>query len=833
MSIYKQSENYGNDQGRLRANAGDWVDGEVKFSQVISVGSGSTNKCFHSRPTSSTNLMSFQNFNWAQAGFSVGDVCDCRVVLLRGLSNTLSGPFVSVVSITQSITFTIAALNGNVATLTGFPVVSTAWIYPLQTQVGGSTVFPGTITDIAYGQGFVRYEYQGIIIKNTSRPDQIEFQFNLAPDTSNTLNSVIDGEVNKFVLNGVSSMGVNVPTPMIQSINKSGGYFKDVIFTKTGVFSDYSTDFKINFKFMQWGVIEDGFPEPQYYNVTDDLIPLSKINTITANGGANGLTSQSTGLDETGGFNEQYNGGINPFTVISTNWFDSLGNAISGLDYSGDSTFVSVINTNVQHTPNYRYRIGLVWRPEDSDPYLNKTTNLGSNLLVNAPEIDFAPTGVASPVIHIGEADSTGAKWDLTDIKFEILGNTIKVSGKVMPNNLANALFSLIPDGGRKSTLWISIGETPLLISLIPVVPLDRISLKLFDEDNIDAPTIGVQIPDILEEKMLDHDGNDVTNFTTSNTTTEDDMLYFSDFLLPDNVVYDGLRARISAYQFITGDEFILENRYISFANVVNQNGQLQPNITLPRGFNLPPTTDRNEISIKRKPSLDIAGKYGIRFEYGFLNDWRYWLSQSNVDNFFFDITEPLNGKNKNWQRFSSGKWKMRVSFFLDKAGIEDFNHQPFKIRPYEDDINVTTGVTITRLLTSTTISQLMKNELHEIQVVFNWNQNFTDEWVEFTIEDFESGNRWVISSVLAQGNINANPFKPITGDTRINVVGTGTNTLTCKALIDTNLVSANKVSLSYRVYSSPNENIPNPDAKQKTDGSYKQKTDGSIKIKA
>ena len=58
----------------------------------------------------------------------------------------------------------------------------------------------------------------------------------------------------------------------------------------------------------------------------------------------------------------------------------------------------------------------------------------------------------------------------------------------------------------------------------------------------------------------------------------------------------------------------------------------------------------------------------------------------------------------------------------------------------------------------------------------------------------------------MDQGNISANPWKPTSGNTKIEVSGTGTNVLVCKANIDTSLISANKVSLSYRVFSKPNE---------------------------
>jgi len=93
------------------------------------------------------------------------------------------------------------------------------------------------------------------------------------------------------------------------------------------------------------------------------------------------------------------------------------------------------------------------------------------------------------------------------------------------------------------------------------------------------------------------------------------------------------------------------------------------------------------------------------------------------------------------------------------------------------------------------------------LKVDFDWVNAFTDEWVEFTIEDFESGNRWVASSVLDLEQTGANPFKPLAGETKIKLTNLGT-TLTAECIIDTNVVNAQKVSLSYRVYASPREMV-------------------------
>ncbi len=311
-------------------------------------------------------------------------------------------------------------------------------------------------------------------------------------------------------------------------------------------------------------------------------------------------------------------------------------------------------------------------------------------------------------------------------------------------------------------------------------------------------------------------------------TTTEDDVLYRSDFLLVDGLEYEGIRTRIYAYNATTEEEFTLESNFFSFSNVPFVNNQYNTNQTVNRNFNLPPTTDRNVIELVRKANLDVAGKYGYQLRYGFLNDWRYWMADNNVDNDFYDPTEPQDGKNKNWQRFSeSADWELRIAYYTRLNGVDDFQIYPFGIRTYEDDLDVTTVETITVNSSSQVATSLLNNEEHTYEAVLTWTENYLNPWAEVTIEDFESGNRYVISSVLDQGNINSNPLKPITGQTKLDLqVTANVATLTC--LIDTNQVDVSKVCISARIYSQEIE-----DGKRMTDNTIKEMTDGTTKIEA
>jgi hypothetical protein len=779
MPLVITSESY-NGQSALQANAGDWVDGVVDFAVRFQVGSGYSNKITYNEFSGQYRL-SIQQGDFGERGFLAGDAI------------TLNYNFIALVGIwvTQSFPCTILFVNGNEMFI--------------DQPFALNPVFPPnpTFTHIN-GRQFPTENYvSGLSIIADKQPASAEFEFNLTPNGSFLLNSMLDNEINRFELDVVTGIPTGVPQPMQQLTNMSGGLLKDVTITLVSTPGDAWRNYRINYRFWQWGIIQDGIEPPNYYATTDCLAPIAKVKAFAEYGNPNGVQIQQTENVEsnTGFFDENYNGGLSLYTSQGSSWIDALGDTIDKLDNSGTSTFEAVIDAPNQVNPNSTYRIGLVWRPINGTYYQNKQlTNVGENLLLVAPEIDFIADGVADPTIYQGYEDENGARWDFQNIKFEITGaNEITVTGDVIPNAQAGILFAGVPDGGRKSTLWVSIGDYTL-----DGQPLSkRVSLRIFDEDNYDAPTLGVQIPYVLDEAIIDHGGNDVS-FPLPQTTTEDDVLYRSNFQLIAGVPYEGIRANIHVYNTVSEEQFTLEEIFFSFASVPQILGVFQPNFVNARGFNLPPTSDRNHISLVRNPANDVGGLYGITIEYGYLSRWEYWLSQPNVDNDFFDILEMWNGKNKNWQRFSnSGDWVVRIAYFTRVNGVDDFNYNEVGIRPYEDDINLATTWDLEVLSSGVVPTNLVANELHEITATLVWAIGaYTNPWAEMTIEDFESGNRWVISSVLAHGGIASNPLQPIAGATELDMTFPAVNIAVLKAYLDTNVISANKVCVSARIYS-------------------------------
>lgn len=746
----------------LYANAGKWVDAEFVIKNNYYVGSGTSNKI-----TALGDTLTFDNLEWMNEGFAVGDT------ITVGFQSYLPGSNNGAKSYTRTITY----INGNILYLSSaLPAPFTNLVYPTSGQVAG------------------------MYVTANKAPEQVEFSFNLSRNGIESQNSFIDNEINRFIYNAVSGLSVGVPVTMSQMGNKSGGIIKNVQLTRltdtTASIYTYK-NYKITFKFLQWGLFED----PTLYGADNCPVPYIFAKTLPLAGNPNGAQTDNNGAQEanTGFFGENYNGGTNLYTLNGISWTDSLGNSIPKMDYSGESNFVATITAPGQTDGVSVYRIGMAFRPESEELYKNLITSAENNFMLNAPEVNFLHSVTPDPTVYAGALNVFGAAFDLKNLKFEHNAGILNVSGTVVPNSNCVDFFEDLTDGERNIAIWVQISN-----HLTSGTTNNEVNLLIYNDDCYDAPTLGVQYPFVVSEELFDHSGLDISANALPNTTTEDDLLYTANIQLEENIEYDGLRLAISARNSSTGEVFELENVPITFSDVPFIGGKYQINKSIARNFNLPATSDRNAITIALNPANDATGVYGVEINYGFMSRWEYWIALNTVSDDFFDLSEPNNGKNHNWKRYNNGDWATFVDLYVIKEGVEDFNHYNFKIRGYEDDPNVTATETITTSQGQTPTNFLV-NDLHTLSVLFTWNTAFVNPWVEITCEDYESGNRWIVSSVLDIGSNPANPFKPLDGETKVKLTAVGV-TLKADVLFDTNLVNANSISMTYRVFAEPKD---------------------------
>lgn len=793
MSLLIYDEEY-HGSNFLSSNVGDWVESAFEFIHRVDYSAAeSSNKCVFNAVGGAFWWELTDGSEWSEHGFVGGKTIDL-ITTIVGVGSTI-------------FPATIQYIDGEKMFFTADPYAGTV---PDQT--------PSPQFDSATGLLLASVDFI-----QTSAPESVEYDFNLADVDNPTLNSLIDGNINRFKYTELDTLPILGASFVMSPVaNRSGGYFSEPRIRYISNIDGYRK-YRITFFFFVWPLIQDNQNEPQWFNGIDTVGPNNRIRVFSQLNNSNSvLEDKSQNTDgNVGGFNENYNTSVNPYTINNVIFTDGAANLIEGIDYCNTTHVTATVTGSTFDPTNSRFNVGLVWRTNDSDNYQNKLTNVGQNLMIVAPIHEFIDSAVVDPSIYNGNNEpTTGAGWAFTNVQFSLVGTQLTFEADILPDAPNEAFFNALDDGAKRCTLWISHNRTDL-----PATDRDRTSLKLYDTDVICAPAVGDPI-NVQNQAFYDHGGNDLS---TATTTTEDDVLYNLFFNLNIGEEYSGIKTKIQMYNSLTEEFFTLEEFFIGFGSVPFISGIYEANESINRNFNLPPATDRNQILLNRYPANDAPGEYGLKLDYGFLNLWKYWEIQSNADDEFFDLAQPNNGLNKNWQRFGSfANWSPRMAIFVVKDDVEDYHYQNYTIRDYDDE-DVTTTCTFVDLSDLTNPTSLIANTLIEVTTVMTWNAGTFDalnNWFEATIEDFEAGNRFVLSSVLAQGGVSANPLKPITGQTMLDVSIVG-NVATLKYIIDTNIIDASKVSITHRVWSLDKEG-----GKIKEDGDDKLKEDGDIKIK-
>tara|TARA_R110000772_G_scaffold107325_1_gene209644 strand:- start:148 stop:2553 length:2406 start_codon:yes stop_codon:yes gene_type:complete len=679
-----------------------------------------------------------------------------------------------------------------------------------------------TITDVNGGSIFINTPLPSIYAYNTfpsgtiggtpsiridKTPASVEFDFNLAQQSNPNASSVLDGNVTRFKLDGVDLLSVGSVVPMVQSGQfHSGGHVKDVtleIQSETDGASNITRTIKISYTFYQWGVLQSGYDEPNYY----PLAPYQDVRNYIQNGNLDGL-QRATSPATTGNlaaYGENFYNGGNPYTFTSIQWFDLLGNQIDAPDYSNNCTFLAIVDAPFQSTTLSKYKLSSTLRPIDDTRYQNKAARIGEVLRWNVSDTIYNHSATPNPAIITGLTDSVN-RFDFTDIKFFVNGGNLEVSGKLQPINMVDYFEGVngvggIAIGDRKMTISISLSNHSL-----DADSTDRVELKIWDGDLIDAPTLGVQYPYVQNEYLVDHAGNNIIDNSTPNTTTSDDILYKSHFLLEKNVVYDGVRAEIFVQNDITGERFTLESNLFDFSDIqygAYQNGIHEWNRTIDRNFLLPISSERNIISVKRATYFDTTTMYGMEIRYGFLSRIESWIANGNVNDYFFNAALLNNGKNQNWQRFTDGDWQLKVAYYPIKNDTSDFQIYSPKTRPFNDDTNFQFSTVLTQS-NGTVVNGIAvdpQNPLLNLKVTVIYTVPLLDTWFTLQLRNKEGAAIGFISTVLDRDNINVpNALKQLSTETKLKkTIASNTAILECN--INTSLVNVNEVTLIPRAH--------------------------------
>jgi len=709
--------------------------------------------------------------DWQTKGFAVG-----HTILLTG-SIPWSGGTVSY----SASPYVITSVNGDTIT------VGTS-LDPLNTGAIIGAIMPST------PQGITPLQ---IVNSTVSTPEVLEVYHNIIPNTSSgSVNSLIDGQVNRFEAIGVDTMSVGDVIDLIQLGNKSGGTYTSAQLRRLADVSgnkSYLITLIYNFPYK----FEDSnFDEPSFFEAAQSLKPYVEINAYPQQNNPNAKLQVTYGgyLGNVGWLDESYNQGTSDFTINSVTIQDSLGNPLTAIDYAQDTNVSVNISAGDDFLESAEIEFYMIPVQEDiqNQPESHGDLIYLANSLVDGSGITQNIFGKASRNMNI-----------TTEILTLTPGN-IKIVFILSPNTEFTQYVESLPSEQRQYRLTATVENTPGDAN-----NNNSVTLNLLQGLLEKAPIIGGIYPDVVFKRFLDH-ANDIQD-DAFNGCTEDDMLYQSVFELTKGIAYQKLEATIIVERNSDNAFFELINKPISFGNfVTTSNGVIQVNYSEPIQQFLD-NPNRNILSVGLTGG-ETVDKYEVRINWSLMANWRYWISQSNALIDFFDSALPNDGLNAEWMRYlreAGYTIKVRLNLIDDVDTLYYWDAR-VALQDYEGAEFVTSDILLFDV-SNNEQSSLLANQMmkvvarHTLPTDYFWNVPDCWAWIGTRPNEADPNKRF---STLYDWSAQDSPLKPENGFTTAQINQISAQVIEVVCYVDTSLINANETTFIARINQNNNKGL-------------------------
>ncbi len=675
------------------------------------------------------------------------------------------------------------------------------------TSVTTTVVFvEGAKMEVASVDGYTEGDYSTGSFEITDMPEAFEFYFNLCQNSVGGQKfSFIDGETQRYeakLVNALTPGGGN--DLLVQLGFKSGGSFTGEAFIKQTALVNGKKRFDITYPFIIWSNLfgdlfkaDDSIGDyvefhfrPQFRN------PAFLISTTSFRKGNVGFE------------NESFNGGANNYILTSIDWVDSdttSPNAIDEFDYTQFCSFTAVITkeSGSFSVANNRYGIRFFREPIESEDFQNKLPAYDENIVLKQNNVLVAESTPTN--IPYSYGDSSDIKID--DFTVVDSGTFITVTGKITPSVAFTTELTDTDQANRDYKLQIVIDDNSL-----DYEDSDAILFKLVKgEMTKDFQPLGAW-PDVSTFTLEDHNGTTLPSI--GQIYLEDDSIFDVRFTLPKDTVsnpYLALKGRIVVVGqgLFSGERFTLEEFSYDISNLpAMSDGTLSINYTQNRGFKLPATSDKHDVTFQLFPSLDTGSDFGVQLLYPFITRYEDWLTVAQANNYFF------GSKNADWFHYSdSSDWQLEFQFVIEtppalSSGLnppvvsvnEYVNSFVLQVHNY-DDWAETSAFTFFEMDGTTVITKPYDYKKCIIVATHTIAGTYSgSEWGIIHVRKQDENPNWMLSSVLDHSDSN-NPLEPLAGELKAKLTIDGTNKiLTLEAVFDPLKLPVANITLTTRV---------------------------------
>lgn len=683
---------------------------------------------------------------WSEYGFNVGDAIQLNGVVQQGSSTITFSSFAA----------TITDINGDTLTL------------DTNLDPAGSGILIGAIMPTST----VGTTPLTIVNTTASTPQALEIFHNIVENSaSGSVNSLIDGEVNRFRTDVLAGLSVGGTTTMEQLGNKSGGSY---VFNRLTRLSDssgkkrYQIDLFYYFPYM----FEDGsFDEPSFFEASQSLKPYFELYVIPQVNNPNAQLKLANGslLGNVGWLNESYNQGINDFTFELT-IEDASGNNLDEVDFSQENNVTVKVYNAAAISNLIEAQFYMVPQP---DTYKNKPQSNAE--LIRLSGIYF---NGATP-IYSGYGVGT-ERMVSSDFTFAQLSGYAQITFKLTPNAAFNTYADALSTQDLQYRLTLTVQNTGGTAN-----NNNGVTLSLKEGVLTKNPVQGGVYSGVLTQLFTDHAG---VNVKDNRFTTEDDFIYKSTFNLDKNQALNSLTAEVVIERDSDGSQFALVSKLIPFANYVTT-----PNGVIQIAFN-EPIQQFLDNPQANKLTLELTGTetlttYEAKLTWSLMANWRYWIAQNNAFLDFFNGSLPENGLNAEWMRYlrtSGYTIKVKCSL-LTADNVEYYWENPFSLIDYDTAEDQACDIKLYDA-TGTEQTAIIANQIMTVKAIFTtavgqWVGPSIWGWLSIRPKEADPNKRL---STVWDWSSQDKPLQPQAGLTKVDIEQISTTEVHLVCEIDT-----------------------------------------------
>lgn len=647
----------------------------------------------------------------------------------------------------------------------------------------------GADLELTSDGGYLDGVYELGFFNITDAPEQFDVFVNLIENSVGTgIGSMIDGQNQWLSCTMVNALTVSGLTDDFTQIGyKSGGsQFTTKTIERISDAANGNKQYEIIVVYKNW-VCDD----LNDYFASECVGEFFRFQAFMINNDPSVSTSTDSFQSGNTGFqNENFNGAPSQYTLVSTLWEDDLTNAMTTFDFTKNSNFTITINStafNLLDTFNF----AMFHIPLDVSEYKNRSSPIENNLMLAINPTDIA---AATPTNITGNLNDDGAGYNITGLNFAVTaGVSVVVTGKVVPNATFTSLFESKDISDRAYKIWIDCDDSTLGFKSANTVNV------LADDDQAEENLLPLgKMTTVTTFELEDHRGDNYAK--PIEVYLEDDTLANIEFTLPKNYVTNpwlNIKMRVVAERVADGERFTLEEFTYdtSLLPTNTTTGILPLDYTENRGFKLPATSDKHNITVQLFPSLDTMDVFGVQIRYPFIIRYEDWLPMPQADNDFF------GNKTQNWYPYSaSTNWGVQFEYAIEVANGEYTDYLPIIIHDYDDwgessgfSFEKLDGTPVTKPFTDVPVNITAINQI----TIPDW---VGKPWVVIHARPENGAPQWLISTELDWSDLQ-NPLNPLSGETLAKVtVGTKIVTAEC-SLEPSNLDMSGNVTFTTRIY--------------------------------